>query len=159
MAASSWCTVTTTARSEDVLVSCWMFHLMVKAHAFHRHARSCILFSKYPNQKSQIVPKGYKICVFQKVDAFHHWETFKRCVQISNTEVARKQFLSLTFFLVCFTVVYAQGFAFLYWWVTVSKLPPPCCTETSMYWKSNRHHQQPALREHSALLATVGSLQ
>lgn len=125
MAVSSWYTGTTKGRPEDVLVICWMFHLVVKAHAFHRHARSCILFSKYPNQKSQIVPKGYKICsrsVCLKVDAFRHWETFKGCVQISNTEVARKQFLSLTLFLVCFTVVYAPGFAFLCWRVPVSKL-------------------------------------
>lgn len=125
MAASSLYTVTTKARPEDVLVNCWVFHLMVKAQAFHRHARSCILFSKYPNQKSQMIPKAYKICsrsLFQKVNAFHHWETFKGCFQISNTEVARKQFLSLTFFLVCFTVLYAQSFSFLYWRVPFSRL-------------------------------------
>lgn len=34
LAASSWCAVTAEAVLEDVLVSCWMFHLMVKAHDF-----------------------------------------------------------------------------------------------------------------------------
>lgn len=116
LAGSSWSSVATKAGSEDVSVCCCPFHLMVKAPAFHWHARSCILFSKYPNQKSQIVPKGYKICsssVLQKVDAFHHWETSKGCVQISHTEVARKRFLSSTSVQVWFTIVCAQGFALL----------------------------------------------
>lgn len=48
---------------------------------------------------------------------------FQECIKISNTEVARKQFLSLTFLVVGFTAVCAQGFAFLYYWsVPVSKL-------------------------------------
>lgn len=49
---------------------------------------------------------------------------FQACIKISNnTEVARKQFLSLTFLMVGFAAVCAQGFAFLYCWsVPVSKL-------------------------------------
>lgn len=142
LAGSSWSSVATKAGSEDVSVCCCMFHLVVKARAFHWHARSCILFSKYPNRKSQIAPKGYKVCsrsVLQKVDAFHHWETSKGCVQISHTEVSRKQFFSLSPSLfynnlctgLCFTGEFQSA-----------SFPPPCCTETSMY----RHHQQPVLQ-------------
>lgn len=60
------------ARPEVFLVSCWAF--MVKAKEFHWHVRYCISCSKYPNQKSQIVPRAYQICrrsVLQKVDNFN----------------------------------------------------------------------------------------
>lgn len=73
----------------------------------------------------------------------------QECIKISNTEVARKQFLSLTFLVAGFTEVCAQGFAFLYYWsVPVSKLPSPCCTEIS---DLRVKQAPPALQEHSAL--------
>lgn len=67
---------------------------------------------------------------------------FQECIKISNTEVARKQFLSLTFLVDGFTAVCAQGFAFLYYWnVPVSKLSfslrvkqAPAALQSTVLW-------------------------
>lgn len=67
---------------------------------------------------------------------------FPECIKISNTEVARKQFLSLTFLMAGFTAVCAQGFAFLHYWsVPVSKLS----------FSLRVKQAAAALQEHSAL--------
>lgn len=113
LAASSGCAVTAEAVRENVLVSCWMFHLMVKAHGFTGMQDPAFYFLSVQITNT---PKSiYKICsrsVFQKLMPSTTGKLFQECIKISNAEVARKRFLSLTFLVVGLTAVLCTGLCF-----------------------------------------------